>query len=96
MWRPEANVLHLLQNLSSLQNPSFDGIVFKFAFMVQLRAISEKKLPGRTKMQLYNENGEPPEWWDVKNYEVFEPTEMSQIPQKEWLIPKKFNQAGLN
>lgn len=74
------------------RNPALQGWVTELHFLATLRAASAmpKKLLSVTRIDC-----DIKEEWSVHGYqENFEPTEVSAKPEKDWLIPKKWNQGG--
>ena len=44
MWSRKVSVLALLENFASLENPSLNGTVFEYSFMVHLRTLGGRKV----------------------------------------------------
>ena len=73
------------------KNPAFEGWVRELEFLVNLRAAAEYD---DTKLLVADADGTAEEWTLRGFEEDFDPDNIDELPTKEWLIPKKFNQGG--
>ena len=74
------------------KNPAFEGWVRELEFLVHLRTTAGCE--GSKKLSVKDKDGVTEEW-TVQGYtENFDPDNITQLPTKEWLIPRKWNQGA--